>query len=130
MVRGVGIVQQTLSLVTGANLLHFDFVPLLDRVWVTPANFSIAEAEVTPADPLPPCRCGVQKNALSGAYCEIKCTYCAATLVPPAGPFGTSEVSMTPKVSPLDFNSSHNERTSFSWRRSSWRAQIREPFAN
>jgi hypothetical protein len=50
MVTGVGIVQQTLQLVTGANLLHFDFVPSLDRVWVAAPNFSVAEGEVAPAD--------------------------------------------------------------------------------
>jgi hypothetical protein len=30
MISGVGIVEQTLQLVGGANLLHFDFVPSFD----------------------------------------------------------------------------------------------------
>ena len=64
MVSGVGIVQQTLQLVGGVNLLHFDFVPALDRVWVAAANFSVAEGEVAPVDAVPACGCGVQKNGV------------------------------------------------------------------
>ena len=64
LVSGVGIVQQTLQLVTGADLLHFDFVPSLDRVWVAAANFSVAEGEVAPVDAVPATGCGVQKNGV------------------------------------------------------------------
>lgn len=122
IVCGFGIVQQSLRLFGGVNFLHFDFVPSLDGGCVTAADFTVAEGEVTPADAVSACGCGVQKNGVIWGILRDQVDILRGNTRASSEEFGTPEVSMIPKVSSLDLNSSQNERTSFLCRRSSWRA--------
>ena len=63
-IHGVGVVQESLRLLAGADFLPFKFVPSLDCTGVRVADFSVAEGVVAPVDALSACGCGVQKNGV------------------------------------------------------------------